>query len=510
MSNFFFPVHDSHLVLKNHIFNLYTQPELDFSFFIIPLLIIDNTSSVDKLILLKRYHIMTLIALPVKTTAPLQQEQVPTSLTATFTGEDNPCAVNNILSVSSLSGVSLIDLRHTVVQKRLTLVIELEVSSSSRDEAILYKSLLSAANSLSLRVDFEFSVTDKPKCIRSPASPAPSYLPLQLSSMCMPNQYVLTLLSPTSIQPHFLTRVAKELAKHGLVVENISRLSSAHLRCLELIVGATTTLTPTSVANVRKELFAMGRSFQLDVALQAESVMRRSKRLVVFDMDSTLIQQEVIDELARYAGVYDKVCEITHLAMTGKIDFRQSLAERCKLLKGASTDLFEQVIANLQYTKGVKLLCRTLKRLGYRLAVISGGFTRVTAHVRNELGLDYDYANKLEEVDGRFTGNTVGPIVTARRKADLLMTIAQLENITLDQVIAIGDGANDLPMLSTAGVGIAFNAKPAVQEAARFRLNNPNAMTVLYLLGFTEQDQEELSGWGNLKKNGSVSGLFEA
>lgn len=449
---------------------------------------------------------MTLIT---ATNNPVEQgipeEALSTHVTATFTGEDSPDAITSILSAAALEQVTLVDLRQTVVQKRLTFVIELKVASSTPQEAILYKTLMSQANALSLRVDFSFSPSSQPsQPATSPSKTAPNAtpLPFDLAITCTPSQYVITLLSPHNITPQFLARISEDLAKHALVVESISRLSASNLRCLELIVAAKKALTPTIVANVRKHLFSLGRASSIDVALQAESVLRRSKRLVVFDMDSTLIQQEVIDELARYAGVYDQVCEITDRAMMGKMDFRESLAARVALLKGADASLFDKVIANLRYTPGAKLLCRTLKRLGYRLAVISGGFTRVTAHVRNELGLDYDYANQLEEVDGKFTGKTVGPVVNAQRKADLLMTIAQLENITLDQVIGIGDGANDLPMLGTAGVGIAFNAKPAVQEAASFRINQASLMTVMYLLGMSEQDQEELSGSGSAKAHG--------
>jgi len=250
-----------------------------------------------------------------------------------------------------------------------------------------------------------------------------------------------------------------------------------------------------AMADFRSALYTFGKSQGVDVALQAESVLRRSKRLVVMDMDSTLIQQEVIDELARHAGVYEAVRDITHAAMGGGLDFNESLRQRVALLAGTPATAFRHVIDNLVYTDGAYELCRSLKKLGYRLAVISGGFTAITEHVRKELGLNYDYANQLEVgEDGCFTGRTVGPIVNAQRKADLLMTIAQQERISLNQVIAIGDGANDLPMLAVAGLGIAFNAKPAVQEAATFRINQRSLESVLYLLGFSEDDQQELSG----------------
>lgn len=404
-----------------------------------------------------------------------------------------------VISAAAVADAVIIDLRQTVVQERITLVIELQITDESRNEAKLYKYLLSLANALSLSVDFDFAECQLP----SKQLAALDINDEEEQAACIQEngiiereakqtQYVLTLLSRDCIRPEFLSQLASVLGDGAFTAEKITRLTETELRCLEMSVVTTETLTPSDVNLLRKQLYALGNAAGIDVALQAESVLRRSKRLVVFDMDSTLIQQEVIDELARHAGVYDKVCEITERAMAGELDFRQSLKERVALLKGAPSSVFNKVIDNLQYTPGAKLLCRTLKRLGYRLAVISGGFTRVTGHVRHELGLDYDYANVLEEENGVFSGRTVGPVVNAQRKADLLMTIAQQEKITLDQVIAIGDGANDLPMLGTAGLGIAFNAKAAVQEAARFRINQPSLMAVLYLLGFSEKDQEDL------------------
>lgn len=398
-------------------------------------------------------------------------------LVVTLTGKDCDGALSSVVSAVAEAQATLIDVRQTVVHERLTLVLEIELcTSNSVASSRLYPSLITAARSLDLAIDFDL-ITE--------ASPVRDSAPVS---------YVVTLLSAVSVKPTFLALLGAALAKRSFSTEKISRLSADGLRSLELVVSAGGRITPTMVGEVRAELYALGRGAGVDVAFQAESVLRRSKRLVVMDMDSTLIQQEVIDELARHAGVYEQVKEITHQAMGGKLDFNQSLRQRVGLLKGTPVSVFEQVIANLQYTAGAKDLCRTLKKLGYRLAVISGGFTRVTAHVRNELELDYHYANVLEEEDGVLTGRTVGAVVNGQRKADLLVTIAQQERITLDQVIAIGDGANDLAMLGTAGLGVAFNAKPAVQEAAKFRINQPSLMAVLYLLGLSEQDQRELIG----------------
>lgn len=398
-------------------------------------------------------------------------------IVVTFSGKNRSSAASDVVAAVADAKAELIDLRQSVVHNRLTLIIEVQLPPSvPGSSSPIYKDLLSIGNALQLSADFQLIDPGE-----GPQTQARVY-------------YVLTLMSMDSVTPVFLGRLADTLAERSFSTEKITQLSSEGLRSVELVVSASGDLTPAQLDEVRAELYALGKSEGLDVAFQAESVLRRSKRLVVMDMDSTLIQQEVIDELARYAGVFEEVKEITHQAMGGKLDFNESLSQRVALLKDTPASNFEKVIDNLQYTPGAKELCTTLKKLGYRLAVISGGFTKVTAHVRNELGLDYDYANQLEEVGGKFTGRTIGAVVNAQRKADLLMTIAQQERITLDQVIAIGDGANDLPMLGTAGLGVAFNAKPAVQEAADFRINQPSLTSVLFLLGLSEEQQEELSG----------------
>jgi phosphoserine phosphatase len=412
----------------------------------------------------------------------------------TLTGKDAPGITSRLANVVSKAGAGVLDLRQTVVRRRLTMVLELELGHTGTSDGLLL-GIVSEAKRSGLAVDFD-------------TAPAPQTIPLRPDHLdrgaeegrtdvgAVSINYVLTLLSGDAIPPRFLEEIADVLAVHAFCVDKVARLSSDSMRCLELVVSTTGTVSGSELNDLRKEMYAFGKASNIDIALQAESVLRRSKRLVVMDMDSTLIQQEVIDELARHAGVYDQVKEITHRAMNGELDFNQSLEMRVSLLKGTPEAVFDKVIANLVYTDGAHYLCRSLKRLGYRLAVISGGFRTVTQHVRNELGLDYDYANQLEVENGILTGRTKGPIVNAQRKADLLMTIAQKEGITLEQCVAIGDGSNDLPMLGTAGLGIAFNAKPAVQEAAKFRVNQRNLDSILYLLGFSEEDQRELSGAG--------------
>ncbi|OZJ01716.1 hypothetical protein BZG36_05312 [Bifiguratus adelaidae] len=233
----------------------------------------------------------------------------------------------------------------------------------------------------------------------------------------------------------------------------------------------------------------------LDVNWQLDNVFRSHKRLAVFDMDSTLIQQEVIDEIARDAGIVDKVAAITESAMNGEIDFKESLKRRVALLEGTSVAVLERVRERITFTPGARELCKALKKLGYKLAVISGGFLPLANYVKYELGLDYAFANQLQvSADGTtLAGTTFGPVVDGVRKSELLEVIAQTEGIThRDQIIAVGDGANDLLMLSKAGLGIAFNAKPRVQAQAEYRLNQDSLHNILYLLGFTSQDIQKL------------------
>jgi len=246
---------------------------------------------------------------------------------------------------------------------------------------------------------------------------------------------------------------------------------------------------------LKNVLLATGKENSADIALQKASVERWNRRLVVFDMDSTLIQQEGIDELAKLAGVEAKVKEITDRAMAGELDFFASLKERVALLKGHNAEeLFSHVKKNLIFTPGAKELCSTLKGLGYKMAVISGGFLPVAREVQKELGLDYAFANTLEvdRKSGLLTGRTTGPVVTPQRKRALLSMIAEVEGCEVAQTIAVGDGANDIPMLCTAGLGVAFCAKPKVQDIASFRVNTLDLSTVLYLIGLSEFAVEEI------------------
>jgi phosphoserine phosphatase len=240
---------------------------------------------------------------------------------------------------------------------------------------------------------------------------------------------------------------------------------------------------------VRRALLELTNTLDMDIAYQEDDMFRRNRRLVVFDMDSTLIEAEVIDELAKVAGVGAEVSAITELAMQGKIDFDESFRRRVALLSGLNESALQQVADSLQLTEGAVTLISTLKRLGYKTAILSGGFSYFADQLRDQLGFDYVYANQLDIDAGVVTGKVVGDIINGERKAELLKDIAQRENIALEQVIAVGDGANDLPMLSVAGLGIAFRAKPIVKASARQSISTLGLDSIIYLLGISDRER---------------------
>ena len=300
-------------------------------------------------------------------------------------------------------------------------------------------------------------------------------------------KYCATVLNQNGLTAGFLSEWTCLLLRYKISIEALKRLNDGRLCVLDMKLSVP---KDADFDQFRTDVFQLSSKSGTDIALQPDDIYRRSKRLVVLDMDSTLIQQEVIDEIAKHAGVVSEVAKITHRAMNGEIDFKESLRLRVSLLNGTPTSVLEQVRQSLTFTEGVHFLCRALKKLGYKLAVISGGFIPLANYVKHELGLDYAFANQLKvSPDGKtLMGQTTGPIVDGERKAELLEVIAQAESIAPEQVIAIGDGANDLYMLAAAGLGIAFNAKPKVQEKARTRINQKSLKNVLYLLGHSDDD----------------------
>jgi len=388
----------------------------------------------------------------------------------TMTGPDKPGIIASVTGQIAEAGARIRDIEQTVTHTLLSLSVLIDFASGDADGKPLIKELLFLAKELGL--DLDFQVIGEAEYRRKTTRHA----------------YVVTIMGG-EVNAKALARVSRILADHQTNIERITKLTQRQLRCVEFLI---TTPPDLDVKALTRKLLHAATSLGVDIAVQKESLYRRAKRLVVMDMDSTLIQIEVIDELARLAGVGAAVAEITERAMNGELDFQEALRARVALLKGLEASALEQVYRNIPFTPGAKTLVRILKRLGFKTAVISGGFKFFTDRLKEELGLDYAYANQLEIIDGIVTGGVVGPIIDGARKAQLLEEIAAGEGITLDQVIAIGDGANDLPMLGKAGLGIAFNAKARVREQADTHINQQSLDSILYLLGLSEREMEEI------------------
>jgi phosphoserine phosphatase len=383
----------------------------------------------------------------------------------TVSGPDRPGITATLTGILEEMSSHLLDIEQVVVHGHLTLGMLVGVGG---DPGVL-KELLFAARELGVSLDFKPLEGPSPNAVRA-------------------HRYVVTAIGP-SLGASELHALSKTLAEHDGNIAKISRLSQGDLRSVEIQVDLPRGKDPFPL---KEALLRMAMRTSFDVALQPEGLFRRSKRLVVMDMDSTLIPIEVIDELARAHGVVEQVAAVTERAMAGEMDYDDSLRARLALLKGMDVAVLERLAADLPLTEGAERLIRVLKRLGYRTAVISGGFSIAAESLKARLGIDYAYSNTLEVKGGKLTGGVVGPIVNGRRKAELLETIAQAESVLLDQVIAVGDGANDLPMLERAGLGIAFRAKPKLREAADTSISTGGLDSILYLLGISAQEIADL------------------
>ena len=390
----------------------------------------------------------------------------------TMTGPDRTGIIAAVTGQIAEAGARIRDIEQTVTHTLLSLSLLIDFPTGESARQPLIKDLLFLAKELGL--DLDFQVISESEYRRKTTR----------------NSYVVTIMGGEVNAPA-LAHLSRLLAEHAANIERITKLTQGQLRCVELLITVPPEL---DVRTMTRTLLQAGAEHLVDIAVQKESLYRRAKRLVVMDMDSTLIQVEVIDELARLAGVGSRVEEITGRAMNGELDFAAALRQRVALLRGLREAALEEVFRQIPFTPGAKTLVRILKRLGFRTAVISGGFTFFTDRLKDELGLDYAYANELVIADGAVTGEVRGPIVDGARKAELLEEIARREGVTLDQVIAIGDGANDLPMLGRAGLGIAFNAKARVREQVDTHISQQGLDSILYLLGLSEREMAEIGG----------------
>ncbi len=305
------------------------------------------------------------------------------------------------------------------------------------------------------------------------------------------NRYILTVIG-RSLSAQQIHAAAQVVAEQGLNIDSIKRLTGRlsiknperNVRsCIEFSLRG----TPVDKAAMQARLMELSSTTEMDFSIQKDDMYRRMRRLICFDMDSTLIQTECIDELAERAGVGEQVRAITASAMRGEIDFKESFTRRVALLKGLDVSVMQEIAENLPVTEGTDRLMSVLKTCGYKIAILSGGFTYFGEYLQRRYGIDYVYANELEiDENGKLTGRYLGEVVDGRRKADLLKLIAQSEKVNLAQTIAVGDGANDLPMLSEAGLGIAFHAKPRVAKEARQSINTLGLDGILYFLGFKD------------------------
>ena len=361
------------------------------------------------------------------------------------TGEDRPGLTASVTEILAKYDATILDIGQADIHNTLSLGILFK--SEERHSGFIMKELLFKASSLGVTIRFEPITTEQ----------YDNWVGMQGK-----NRYILTVL--------------------GRIPLDECQADTRTRACIEFSVRG----TPKDRIAMQEKLMKLASELEMDFSFQQDNMYRRMRRLICFDMDSTLIETEVIDELAIRAGVGDKVKAITESAMRGEIDFTESFTRRVALLKGLDESVMQEIAENLPITEGVERLMYVLKKYGYKIAILSGGFTYFGQYLQKKYGIDYVYANELEIIDGKLTGRYLGDVVDGKRKAELLRLIAQVEKVDIAQTIAVGDGANDLPMLGVAGLGIAFHAKPKVVANAKQSINTIGLDGVLYFLGFKD------------------------
>ncbi|MBU4427203.1 MAG: phosphoserine phosphatase SerB [Desulfobacterales bacterium] len=387
-------------------------------------------------------------------------------LMVNVSGQDQPGITATLVRVLVEHNVEVVDIEQASLQNLLGLYLLLDLSKASDSKDSVIKDLLFEASKLNLTLNFRF------------------FSPNEVLALNQRNLYVLTHFGGT----HALAELSRILGEEKVNIEMISSLAHHDALSVEMILNVN---SASSLSRLKQKIMVKSHELNIDLALQKMEAYRKNKRLIFFDMDSTLVDMEIIDEMALRAGVYREVSRITEKAMRGDFDFEESLIQRVALIKGLAVSELTEIRNNMRLSQGVEELTTTLRWLGYKLGVITGGFDFFSDYLKEKLGFDFAFANKLEIKNGVLTGRIVGPIIDAAQKARIVNQTSCDQGILLDQTVVVGDGANDALMLGQAGLGIAYNAKKGVDRAANVSLGRSRLKNILYLLGVTEEDIKE-------------------
>ena len=393
-------------------------------------------------------------------------------------GTDRPGVTAALTEILAKNNAVILDIGQADLHNNLSLGILFQ--SSEGNSGDILKELLFKSYELDVNIRF---------------NPITEEAYNQWVSMQGKNRYIITILG-RKLTARQIAGVTRIVADQDMNIDDIKRLTGRipldeNARTPKASVEFSVRGTPRDKEQMKADFMKLSAEQEMDISFQEESMYRRMRRLICFDMDSTLIETEVIDELAIRAGVGDQVKAITEAAMRGEIDFCESFRQRCALLKGLDVSVMQEIAENLPITEGVDRLMRILKKVGFKIAILSGGFTYFGNYLKQKYNIDYVYANELEVENGKLTGRHVGDIVDGKRKAELLRLIAQVENVDIRQTVAVGDGANDLPMISIAGLGIAFHAKPKVKATAKQSISTIGLDGILYFLGYKDSYLDE-------------------